>query len=97
MIRPFVAPVVRQGLSVYPAVLRPRYIRNNFYNLADDVEGQPDRRSLYRRTESSTIPDAKTIWLFRDRPLLKRLGTSFIQPGTAAVAGILSDALRPDH
>jgi IS5 family transposase len=47
-------------------------VLQQLYNLADDaLEYQLlDRRSFLRfldLTESSSIPDAKTIWLFRDR------------------------------
>ena len=50
------------------------------HNLADDaLEYQLlDRRNLLQflgLTESSTIPDGKTIWLFRDRLAQARLGT----------------------
>lgn len=48
--------------------------------MADDALGHQllDRRSLHQflgLTESSTIPDAKTIWLFRDRLAQAGLGT----------------------
>ena len=47
-------------------------VQQQLYNLADDaLEYQLlDRRSFLQflgLTESSTIPHAKTIWLFRDR------------------------------
>ena len=47
-------------------------VLQQLYNLADDaLENQLlDRRSFLQfpdPTESSSIPDAKTIWLFRDR------------------------------
>jgi len=47
-------------------------VLQQLYNLADDaLEYQlPDRRSILRfldLSDSSSIPDAKTIWLFRDR------------------------------
>ena len=50
------------------------------YNLADDaLEYQlRDRRSVLQfldLTESSSIPDAKTIWLFRDRLAQAGAGT----------------------
>jgi IS5 family transposase len=55
-------------------------ILQQLYNLADDaLEYQLlDRRSFLQflgLTESSTIPDAKTIWLFRDRLAQAGLGT----------------------
>lgn len=47
-------------------------VLQQLYNLADDaLENQLlDRRNFLQfpdLTESSSIPDAKTIWLFRDR------------------------------
>jgi IS5 family transposase len=55
-------------------------ILQQLYNPADDaLEYQLlDRRSFLQflgLTESSTIPDAKTIWLFRDRLAQAGLGT----------------------
>src|SRR5476651_1092215 len=61
------------GRPPYPTVLMVKIlVLQQLYNLADDaLEYQLlDRRSFLRfldLTESSNIPDAKTIWLFRDR------------------------------
>jgi IS5 family transposase len=61
------------GRPPYPTVLMIKIlVLRQLYNLADDaLEYQLlDRRSFLRfldLTESSSIPDAKTIWLFRDR------------------------------
>lgn len=61
------------GRPPYPTVLMVKIlVLQQLYNLADDaLEYQLlDRRSFLRfldLTESSSIPDAKTIWLFRDR------------------------------
>lgn len=61
------------GRPPYPTVLMIKIlVLQQLYNLADDaLEYQLlDRRSFPRfldLTESSSIPDAKTIWLFRDR------------------------------
>ena len=68
------------GRPPYPTVLMTKIlILQQLYDLADDaLEYQPlDRRSLLQflgLTESSTIPDAKTIWLFRDRLAQAGLG-----------------------
>jgi IS5 family transposase len=55
-------------------------VLQQLYNLADDaLEYQLlDRRSFLQfldLTESSSIPDAKTIWLFRDRLAQAGAGT----------------------
>ena len=61
------------GRPPYPTVLMVKVlVLQQLYNLADDaLEYQLlDRRSFLQfldLTESSSIPDAKTIWLFRDR------------------------------
>jgi IS5 family transposase len=61
------------GRPPYPTVLMINIlVLQQLYNLADDALEYPllDRRSFLRfldLTESSSIPDAKTIWLFRDR------------------------------
>ena len=61
------------GRPPYPTVLMTKIlIHQQLYNLADDaLEYQLlDLRRFLQflgLTESSTIPDAKTIWLFRDR------------------------------
>jgi len=61
------------GRPPYPTVLMvKRLVLQQLYNLADDaLEYQLlDRRSFLQfldLTESNSIPDAKTIWLFRDR------------------------------
>ncbi len=61
------------GRPPYPTVLMIKIlVLQQLYNLADDaLEYQLlDRRSFLRfldLTESSSIPDAKTIWLFCDR------------------------------
>lgn len=61
------------GRPPYPTVLMVKIlVLQQLYNLADDaLEYQLlDRRSFLQfldLTESSSIPDAKTIWLFRDR------------------------------
>ena len=69
------------GRPPYPTVLMTKIlILQPLYNLADDaLEYQLlDRRSFLQflgLTQSSTIPDAKTIWLFRDRLAQAGLGT----------------------
>jgi hypothetical protein len=70
----FAAPVARQRRSTrYPTVLMAKiFILQQLYNLAGDaLEYQLLERCSFLQflglTESSTIPDAKTIWLFRDR------------------------------
>ncbi|MDQ2821703.1 MAG: transposase [Pseudomonadota bacterium] len=60
-------------------------ILQQLYNLADDaLEYQLlDRRSFLQflgLTESSTILDAKTIWLFRDHLAQAGLGTKLFDP-----------------
>ena len=61
------------GRPPYPTVLMTKIlVLQQLYNLADDaLEYQLlDRRSFLQfldLTESSSIPDSKTIWLFRDR------------------------------
>lgn len=61
-----------------------------------------DRRSFLRfldLIESSSIPDAKTIWLFRDRlaqARVRRQPSIRAGPATNAVAG-LPGVLRPDR
>ena len=70
------------GRPPYPTVLMTKIlVLQQLYNLADDaLEYQLlDRRSFLQflgLTESSTIPDAKTIWLFRDRlgSLVRHIG-----------------------
>lgn len=63
----------KDGRPPYPTVLMVKIlVLQQLYNLADDaLEYQLlDRRSFLQfldLTESSSIPDAKTIWLFRDR------------------------------
>ncbi|MBJ7309585.1 transposase [Rugamonas sp. CCM 8940] len=60
------------GCPLYPTVLMAKIlVLQQLYNLADDkLEYQLlDRRSFLQfldLTESSSIPDAKMIWLFRD-------------------------------
>lgn len=69
------------GRPPYSTVLMIKIlVLQQFYNLADDaLEYQLlDRRSFLQflgLTDSSTIPDAKTIWLFRDRLAQAGLGT----------------------
>ena len=69
------------GRPPYPTVLMIKIlVLQQLYNLADDaLEYQLlDRRSFLQflgLTDSSTIPDAKTIWLFRDRLAQAGLGT----------------------
>ena len=69
------------GRPPYPTVLMIQIlVLQQLYNLADDaLEYQLlDRRSFLTflgLTESSTIPDAKTIWLFRDRLAQAELGS----------------------
>ncbi len=64
---------VESARPPYPTALTIKIlVLQQLYNLADDaLEYQLlDRRSFLRfldLTESSTIADAKTIWLFRDR------------------------------
>jgi IS5 family transposase len=61
------------GRPPYPTLLMIKIlVLQQLYNLADDaLEYQLlDRRSFLQfldLTDSSSIPDAKTIWLFRDR------------------------------
>jgi IS5 family transposase len=69
------------GRPPYPTVLMVKIlVLQQLYNLADDaLEYQLlDRRSFLQfldLTESSGIPDAKTIWLFRDRLAQAGAGT----------------------
>jgi transposase, IS5 family len=69
------------GRPPYPTTLMIKIlVLQQLYNLADDaLEYQLlDRRSFLSflgLTGSSTIPDAKTIWLFRDRLAQAGLGT----------------------
>lgn len=69
------------GRPPYPTVLMVKIlVLQQLYNLADDaLEYQLlDRRSFLQfldLTESSSIPDAKTIWLFRDRLAQAGAGT----------------------
>lgn len=69
------------GRPPYPTVLMIKIlVLQQLYNLADDaLEYQLlDRRSFLSYlglTDSSAIPDAKTIWLFRDRLAQAGLGT----------------------
>ena len=69
------------GRPPYPTVLMIKVlVLQQLYSLADDaLEYQLlDRRSFLQflgLTDSSTIPDAKTIWLFRDRLAQAGLGT----------------------
>ena len=69
------------GRPPYPTTLMIKIlVLQQLYNLADDaLEYQLlDRRSFLAfldLTGSSTIPDAKTIWLFRDRLAQAELGT----------------------
>jgi hypothetical protein len=69
------------GRPPYPTVLMVKIpVLQQLYNLADDaLEYQLlDRRSFLQfldLTESSSIPDAKTIWLFRDRLAQAGVGT----------------------
>ncbi|NMM28358.1 MAG: IS5 family transposase [Glaciimonas sp.] len=68
------------GRPPYPTALMTKIlVLQQLYNLADDaLEYQLlDRRSFLLflgLTDSSTIPDAKTIWLFRDRLAQAGLG-----------------------
>lgn len=81
-------------------------VLQQLYNLTDDaLEYQLlDRRSLLQfldLTESSSIPDAKTIWLFRDRLALAGVGNQIFeqvqqqlqQHGYMARCGQIVDAL----
>ena len=69
------------GRPPYPTVLMVKIlVLQQLYNLSDDaLEYQLlDRRSFLQfldLTESSSIPDAKTIWLFRDRLAQAGAGT----------------------
>jgi len=69
------------GRPPHPTVLMVKIlVLQQLYNLADDaLEYQLlDRRSFLQfldLTESSSIPDAKTIWLFRDRLAQAGAGT----------------------
>lgn len=69
------------GRPPYPTVLMVKIlVLQQLYNLADDaLEYQPlDRRSFLQfldLTESSNIPDAKTIWLFRNHLAQAGAGT----------------------
>jgi IS5 family transposase len=69
------------GRPPYPTVLMAKIlVLQQLYNLADDaLEYQLlDRRSFLQfldLTDSSSIPDAKTIWLFRDRLAQAGAGT----------------------
>ena len=69
------------GRPPYPTVLMVKIlVLQQLYNLADDaLEYQLlDRRSLLQfldLTESSSIPNVKTIWLFRDRLAQAGAGT----------------------
>jgi IS5 family transposase len=69
------------GRPPYPTMLMVKIlVLQQLYNLADDaLEYQLlDRRSFLQfldLTESSSIPDAKTIWLFRDRLAQAGAGT----------------------
>ena len=69
------------GRPPYPTVLMVKIlVLQQLYNLADDaLEYQLlDRRSFLQfldLAESSSIPDAKTIWLFRDRLAQAGAGT----------------------
>jgi IS5 family transposase len=69
------------GRPPYPTLLMVKIlVLQQLYNLADDaLEYQLlDRRSFLQSlelTESSSIPDAKTIWLFRDRLAQAGAGT----------------------
>lgn len=69
------------GRPPYPTVLMVKIlVLQQLYNLANDaLEYQLlDRRSFLQfldLTESSSIPDAKTIWLFRDRLVQAGAGT----------------------
>lgn len=73
------------GRPPYPTALMVKIlVLQQLYNLADDaLEYQwLDRRSFLTflgLTESSTIPDAKTIWLFRDRLAQAGLGTQLFE------------------
>ena len=64
---------IKGGRPPYPTLLMIKIlVLQQIYNLADDaLEYQLlDRRSFLQfldLTDSSSIPDAKTIWLFRDR------------------------------
>ncbi|WGG52070.1 transposase [Rugamonas sp. DEMB1] len=74
------------GRPPYPTVLMVKIlVLQQLYNLADDaLEYQLlDRRSFLQfldLTESSSIPDAKTIWLFRDRLAQAGAGTLVFEP-----------------
>jgi IS5 family transposase len=73
------------GRPPYPTVLMVKIlVLQQLYNLADDaLEYQLlDRRSFLQflgLTESSTIPDAKTIWLFRDRLAQAGMGAKLFE------------------
>lgn len=73
------------GRPPYPTVLMVKIlVLQQLYNLGDDaLEYQLlDRRSFLQfldMTESSSIPDAKTIWLFRDRLAQAGAGTSVFE------------------
>jgi IS5 family transposase len=69
------------GRPPYATVLMTKIlILQRLYNLADDaleyqLLDRPSFLQFLGLTESSTIPDAKTIWLFRDRLTQAGLGT----------------------
>jgi IS5 family transposase len=90
----------------YPTLLVIKIlVLQQLYNLADDaLEYQLlDRRSLLQfldLTDSSSIPDAKTIWLFRDRlaqagvgnPIFEQVQQQLAWQGYMARCGQIVDA-----
>ena len=75
----------RGGRPPYPTVLMITIlVLQQLYNLGDDaLEYQLLDRSSFLRfldlTESSSIPDAKTIWLFRDRLAQAGVGDQVVE------------------
>ena len=95
---------VKGGRPPYPTVLMTKIlILQQLYNLADDaLEYQLlDRRSFLQflsLTDSSTIPDAKTIRLFRDRLAQASLGAKVIITNAAVSDSVVfEDLLDPNN
>src|SRR5476649_1651165 len=84
------------GRPPYPTVLTVKIlVLQQLYNLADDaLEYQLlDRRSFLQfldLTESSSIHDAKTIWLFRDRLAQAGAGTLVFEQVQQQLQQVLS-------
>jgi transposase len=91
------------GRPPYPTVLMIKIlVLQQLYNLADDaLEYQLlDRRSFLPfldLTESSSIPDAKTIWLFRDRLAQAGAGNQVFEEVQQQLLSQGCLALRPDR